>query len=144
MQTMGKIRAACLALTVFAAFSAARAQDVMIVINRQVSISQITPTELREIFTGSRIRFHDGMHAIPVVLKGGPIHEVFLRHHLDQSPEEFRTLWRKAVFSGQGAMPREFASESAALEYIASTPGAIGYVSHVRPDNNVAILAVSK
>lgn len=118
-------------------------QDVVIVANKGSSISQISLSQVREIFTGTRSRFNDGGRAIPVLLKGGPVHEVFLHHYLGDSPEEFRVRWRKAVFTGQGAMPREFVSEAAMLEYIAVTPGAIGYVSRVINPDAVKILGIS-
>jgi hypothetical protein len=119
-----------------------RAQDVMIVVNRGSTVSQITETQLRDIFTGARSRFDDGGRAIPVLLKGGPAHEVFLHRHIGETPDEFRIRWRKAVFTGQGSMPKEFLSETALLEYIAVTPGAIGYVSRVNDPDAVKVLAV--
>jgi hypothetical protein len=122
--------------------AAANAQDVVVVANAGVSVSQIDSLQLREIFTGVRSRFKDGSRAIPVVLKGGPAHEVFLRHHVGQGPDEFRMLWRKAVFTGQGAMLKEFASESAMLDYVAATPGAIGYASRVTPRDSIKVLTV--
>jgi ABC-type phosphate transport system substrate-binding protein len=121
----------------------ASGQDVILVVNKASSISQITPSQVREIFTGTRSRFSDGGRAIPVLRKGGPVHEVFLTHYVGDSPEEFRVRWRKAVFTGQGAMPREFASESAMLDYVASTPGAIGYVSRVIDPDAVKVLVIS-
>ena len=121
---------------------AAEAQDVVVVANGEVSVSQITSSQLRDIFTGVRSRFNDGSRVIPVVLKGGPAHEVFLHNYVGQNPEEFRTLWRKAVFTGQGAMLKEFTSEMALLDYVAATPGAIGYVSHVTPRSTIKVLAV--
>jgi ABC-type phosphate transport system substrate-binding protein len=122
--------------------AAANAQDVVVVANVGVSISQINSSQLREIFTGVRSRFKDGSRAIPVVLKGGPAHEVFLRHYVRQEPDEFRMLWRKAVFTGQGAMLKEFPSEAALLDFVAATPGAIGYVSRVIPRDSIKVLAV--
>jgi ABC-type phosphate transport system substrate-binding protein len=121
----------------------ASSQDIVLVVNKGSSISQITPSQVREIFTGTRSRFSDGGRAIPVLLKGGPVHEVFLTHYVGDSPEEFRVRWRKAVFTGQGAMPKEFASESAMLDYVAATPGAIGYVSRVIDPDAVKILVIS-
>jgi ABC-type phosphate transport system substrate-binding protein len=129
-------------LLAIAGCAAANAQDVMVVANVGVSVSEINAVQLREIFTGVRSRFKDGSRAIPVVLKGGPAHEVFLHHYIGQDPDEFRTLWRKAVFTGQGAMLKEFPSETALLEYVAATPGAIGYVSRVTTKVTVKVLAV--
>jgi hypothetical protein len=65
-------------------------QDILVVANKTVSASEISSTELRDIYTGTRSHFSDGNRAIPVVLKGGPVHEVFLNHYLGENPDEFR------------------------------------------------------
>jgi ABC-type phosphate transport system substrate-binding protein len=140
---MGAIRTAVVVMATALAGTPARAQDVTIVVNRNLSSSAITETQLRDIFTGARSRFDDGRQAAPVLLKGGPVHEVFLRRHIGDTPDEFRARWRKAVFTGQGAMPKEFSSEAELLHYVESTPGAIGYVSHVSGREAVKLLTIT-
>lgn len=142
MRVKGAIHVAMLGIAIILFGTLLRAQDVTIVINRGSSVSQITEAQLRDIFTGTRSRFDDGGRAIPVLLKGGPAHEVFLHRHIRETPDEFRARWRKAVFTGQGSMPKEFASEAALLEYVAVTPGAIGYVSRLKNPDAVKVLAV--
>jgi len=122
---MSKPYSLILLLGSLGSWSGAMAQDVVVVANQGVHVSEITDADLRAIFMGTRTRFADGSHAVPVTLKGGPAHEVFLKKHLGESPEEFRAQWRKEIFTGQGAMPKAFDSESALIEYVASTPGAI-------------------
>ncbi len=141
---MKKTRWLMLLLTFIACWSAACAQDVVLVANKEVQISEIKDADLRAIFMGNKTRFSDGSHAVPVILKGGPIHEVFLQNHLGESPADFQAQWRKAVFTGQGAMPRAFDSESALIEYVAATPGAIGYVSRISPQDPVKRLVSFK
>ena len=121
----------------------AMGQDVVIIANAKVQVSQITTRELRDIFTGSKAKFHDGSAAVPGMLKGGAVHEVFLKKHIGQNPEEFRANWRKIVSAGQGVMPFEFVSESALLNFVENAPGAIGYVSRVPPDTHVKTLSIS-
>jgi ABC-type phosphate transport system substrate-binding protein len=121
----------------------AHAQEIMIVANPATSVSEISRDQLRDIFTGVRNRFGDGSRAVPVLLKGGPVHEVFLSRIVGNNPDEFRVRWRRAVFTGQGSMPKEFQSEAALLDYVATTPGAIGYVSRVPDLNAVKVLTVS-
>jgi ABC-type phosphate transport system substrate-binding protein len=133
-----------LLLASLGSWSAAGAQDVVLVANKSVKISEITNADLRAIFMGTKTRFADGSHAVPVTLKGGPAHEVFLKHYVGEDPEEFRSQWRKVVFTGQGAMPRAFDSESALIEYVAATPGAVGYVSRISSQDNVKLLAAVK
>ena len=138
------IRASLLVLALVLFSSVMRAQDVMIVVSKTSSVSEITEAQLRDIFTGARSQFNNGTRAIPVLLKGGPVHEVFLHRHVGDTPDEFRVRWRKAVFTGQGSMPKEFPSEAAMLEFIAVTPGAIGYVSRISDPDAVKVVAISR
>jgi len=140
-------KARCLMLVALASlglWSAAGAQDVVLVANNGVQISEITNADLRAIFMGTKTRFADGSHAVPVTLKGGPVHEVFLKNHLGEGPEEFRSQWRKLVFTGEGAMPKAFDSESALIEYVSVTPGAVGYASRISSQDHVKHLAAVK
>jgi hypothetical protein len=141
---MKKTRCLILLLGSLGAWCAAKAQDVVLVANKSVQISKITDTDLRAIFTGKKTRFADGSHALPVTLKGGAAHEVFLKNHLGEGPEEFRAQWRKLVFTGEGAMPMSFTSESALIEYVAATRGAVGYVSRFSSQDGVKSLASAK
>jgi ABC-type phosphate transport system substrate-binding protein len=141
---LNRTRFLILLLGSLGSWSPASAQDVVLVANKGVRISEITNADLRAIFMGTKTRFSDGSHAVPVILKGGPVHEVFLRNHIGEGPEEFRSDWRKLVFTGQGAMPKVFDSESALIEYVAATPGAIGYVSRISSPDGVKVLATVK
>jgi len=143
MKTNALIRVFLLAIVLSTICQHARGQDVLIVVNKDSVITQITSAQLRDIFTGTRSRFGSGSRVVPVLLKGGPVHEVFLHHYVGDNPDEFRARWRKAVFTGQGSMPKEFASEAALLEYVAATPGAIGYVSRVQDPTSVKVLTVT-
>jgi len=141
---MGKTCCLILLFGSLGAWCAATAQDVVLVANPSVQISEITNADVRAIFMGTKTRFSDGSHAIPVILKGGATHEVFLKNHVGESPEEFRAQWRKLVFTGQGAMPKTFDSESALIKYVAATPGTVGYVSRVSSQDGVKSLASVK
>jgi ABC-type phosphate transport system substrate-binding protein len=141
---MRKARCLMLLLGSLGSWSAAGAQDVVLVANKGVQISEISNADLRSIFMGTRTRFSDGSHAVPVTLKGGAAHEVFLKNYVGEGPEEFRAQWRKVVFTGQGAMPKAFDSESALIEYVAATPGAVGYASRISSQDNVKLLAAIK
>ena len=126
------------------AWSVAVAQDVVLVANKSVQIVEIRVADVRGIFTGEKTRFSDGSRAVPVILKGGATNEVFLKNYCGESPDEFRAQWRKAVFTGHGAMPRAFVSESELIEYVAATPGAVGYVSRLSAQAKVKSLTPLK
>jgi len=146
MTAAGKIRWLIWLLALVVLCEVGRAQDVVIVVNKDVQISQIKASDLRAIFTGEKTKFADGTHAVPVILKGGPTHEVFVENYCGESPNEFRAQWRKAVFTGQGSMPKTVDSEAAAIDYVAETPGAVGYVSRLssKDKKNVKTLIAVK
>jgi hypothetical protein len=141
---MNKTRWLILLAGLLGCASAAAAQDVVLVANQSVHISEISAADLRAIFVGAKTRFADGSHAVPVILKGGAAHEVFLKKHIGEDPEAFRAQWRKEVFTGEGAMPKICDSEAALLEYVAVTPGAVGYVSRISPQDHVKAISAMK
>jgi hypothetical protein len=144
MKIMSKTRWLILLCCLLHSADAARAQDVVLVVNKKVQISEMKAADVRAIFIGAKTRFADGSHAVPVTLKGGPVHEVFLKNKLGLTPDEFRAQWRKEAFTGQGAIPKAFDSESALIAYVALTPGAVGYASRVSAQDNVKSVTTVK
>jgi len=114
----------------------------VIIANRNVKISDISKSEVRDIFLGASSSFKDGMRAVPVTLKGGVIHETFLKAFIGKNDAGFRGTWRAVIFSGQGIMPKVFESESALIEHVATVPGAIGYVEGTANLEKVKTLTV--
>lgn len=107
----------------------ARAQEVVVVANKSVKAADVGSDELKDVFSGDKSSLKDGSHVVPVTLKGGAAHEAFLKRFLGKNDAAFRAAWRSLVFTGQGSMPKTFDTEAQLLDYVAATPGAIGYVS---------------
>ena len=111
----------------FLGCSFAKAQEVVVVANKSVKASDVSDGDLKDVFSGDKSSLKDGTHVVPVTLKGGPAHEAFLRKYLGKNDAAFRAAWRSLVFTGQGSMPKTFDTDAALVEYVAATPGAIGY-----------------
>jgi len=120
----------------------AKAQDVVVVANSGVKAGEVSSDDVRDVFTGAKSSLKDGSRVTPVTLKNGAGHDAFLKRYVGKSDSAFRAGWRSLVFTGQAAMPKTFDSESALVEYVASTPGAIGYVSKDTDHEKVKTLAV--
>ena len=125
----------------FLSVGISRAQEVVVVSNKNVKASDVTSDELKEVFSGEKTSLKDGSHVVPVTLKGGAAHDAFLRRFVGKNDAAFRAAWRSLVFTGQAAMPKTFDTEAQLLDYVAATPGAIGYVGK-DPGDNVKRLAV--
>jgi ABC-type phosphate transport system substrate-binding protein len=131
----------CALFAVLCCHSWAQAQ-VVVIANPSVKSSEVSTADLRDVFTGAASSLKDGSHVTPVLLKPGAVNDLFLSQYVGKSDAAFRAWWRSLLFSGQGVMPRTFDSESAVVEFVAHTPGAIGYVARSTPHEGVKTLVV--
>jgi ABC-type phosphate transport system substrate-binding protein len=116
--------------------------QVVVIANLGVKATDVSSADLRDVFAGASSSLQDGAHVTPVLLKPGPVNDEFLNLYIGKSDAAFRTTWRSLLFSGQGVMPRSFDSEAALVDYVAHTPGAIGYVAKATPHEGVKVLSV--
>lgn len=128
------------AIAMFAA-SAAKAQ-VVVIANPSVNASSVSKSDLKKVFTGASGRLSSGSHVTPVLLKEGPTHNTFLSAYVEKTPIAILLIWRGLVMSGQGSMPKTFDSEEAMVQYVARTPGSIGYIASATPHDEVKVLKV--
>jgi ABC-type phosphate transport system substrate-binding protein len=121
----------------------AKAQaQVVVIANPSVKSSDVSKSDLREVFTGAASSLKDGSHVTPVLLKAGAANEEFLSAYVGKNDSAFRAGWRSLVFSGQASMPKSLESESAVVAYVAHNAGAIGYIGKGTPHEGVKVLAV--
>ena len=134
----GLIRIAILA---FAAAAAASADDFVVVANGSVTQTEVSSDELKLVFLGSKTSLGGGP-VEPVLAQGGAAHEAFLKACVGKSDAAYRNHLKTQVFTGKGAMPKSLASDTAVLQYVARTKGAIGYVSGAASLGDVKKLSV--
>src|SRR5271155_3660120 len=121
---------------------AAQAQDVVVIVNNGVKATSASSDDIRGVFTGDKSSLGDGSHVTPVTLKSGADHEAFLKTYVGKGDTAYRTAWRSLVFTGQGTMPKTVDSDAAMVDYVAATPGAIGYVGKDVAHDKVKTLAI--
>lgn len=124
------------------ATSVVRAGDLKVIANPSVSASSVSADELKGIFLATRTSLSDGSHVEPVIGKGGPTHEAFLKEFVGKTDSAFETYYRSLVFTGKASMPKTAASDAEMVAYVAKTKGAIGYVSASAPTTGVKTLDV--
>lgn len=116
--------------------------QVVVIVNPGVAATSVSKAELRDVFTGASSSLKGGVQVTPVLLKQGAVNDEFLRLYIGKSDTGFRAGWRSILFSGQGVIPKTLDSEAAVVEYVAHTPGAIGYIGSSTPHEGVKILGV--
>ena len=122
----GGARAATLNITVITAAQAPR-----------LSFDRYT---LRNVFLRKIFVDKDGQRLIPVNLPAGsPLREAFVQEvtHLPDAQQD--DYWNRQYFQGVSP-PYVLASQQAVVRFVATTPGAIGYVTSCYVDSSVRVV----
>jgi TonB family protein len=104
------------------------AESVKIIANSNVQTDEISALEIRSLFLQEKNSLKDGTRIEPVLERGGPTHEAFLKKFLGQNDDRLQRYYQSLVFTGKGSMPKALGSDAEVVAYVARTKGAIGYV----------------
>ena len=116
--------------------------EVIIIANPSVSVSEITKGDLEKIYTGKQVVWKDGQPIKPALLETGDLHTDFITQYVGKTTNQFINYWRRMIFTGQGIQPRTFGMVGDLIEYVAETPGAVGYISSSDQAPNTKTLVV--
>jgi ABC-type phosphate transport system substrate-binding protein len=123
-------------------FSARVYAQVLVIAHPGVTSADVSKADLKDVFSGAAQSLKDGSHVVPVLLKGGTANDSFLSEYIGKPDSAFKATWRSLVFSGQASMPKTLDSEAAMVEYVAHTPGAVGYIGKSAPHEGVKVLPI--
>lgn len=120
----------------------ARADDAVFIVNSQGADASITADDLKSVLLGNKTKWEGGGLIKLAVLTAGPLHDKVVQDNTQRSADQFDKYWKKLVFTGKGFMPMQAADEGALIEYVAKTPGALGYVSASAVTDRVKVISV--
>lgn len=107
-----------------------QAEGQEVIVNRSVTERFLSQSELRAIFSMRLRQWPDGKPIRVFVLPDdNDLHILFAKKILNTFPHQLKRTWDLLVFSGTGQSPTRVGSEREMIEMVATTPGAIGYVS---------------
>ena len=96
--------------------------------------------ELASIYRRKKLFWGNSSTIIPLNLPvTHPLRQSFSRTVLGESPEEMESYWNTQYFHGISP-PYVLASEEAVVQFVATTPGAIGYVNAAAVNDRVHVL----
>jgi hypothetical protein len=103
------------------------APQFYLVAHPSVQADALSREDVRGIYLGYVSRWPDGSDLIPVMQTSGSAQARLLSSVLKKTDQQFKSFWREAIFTGAGLPPKAFATREALLEYVAGTPGALGF-----------------
>ena len=116
--------------------------QVAVITHKSVSVAKIKKSELLDLYTGDIKKWNDKQPVVILDLKPrGDTKKAFYKF-LGKSPSRMKSIWLKMMLSGEGDPPLSMRSEDELLKKVASTPGAIGFVSQRRATGDVKTLSL--
>jgi ABC-type phosphate transport system substrate-binding protein len=112
-----------------------------VVVIGNTNLTRLDVATLEKIYMGKVIEV-DGISVKPVnANSGSAVRNQFLRVYLNEDEDKYTAYWTVRRYIGKGASPRELTSSTDVINFVKSTPGAIGYIDEadVQPGINVLL-----
>ncbi len=127
---MKRIIFALAALGVLMGSQRLEAQEFQVVVHAGAGLTEISRGDLSRIFQKKAGKLPSGENANPVDRSDdAAVREAFSQAVHGRSAQQLAAYWQQQVFSGKDFPPQQKDSDAEVLAYVASTPGAIGYVA---------------
>lgn len=118
------------------------AANFVVVANKDVPVDSLSKAELRAIFLGEKVKWDNRKYIKLAFLDEGDVSKEFLQGVVGKTPSQYDNHWQKMVFSGKGAMPQSFAEMSKVVDYVATHPGAVGFVAAGQAGGSVKTISI--
>jgi len=112
-----------------------------VVVIGHASLTRLDITTVERIYTGKVIEV-DGIVVKPVnATSGSAVRNRFLQVYLNEDEDKYTAYWTVRRYIGKGVSPRELTNSADVINFVKSTPGAIGYIddADVQPGVNVLL-----
>lgn len=120
----------------------ASSSEFIIIANKSIQSTTISVVELKKAFLGEKEIWGNGQKIVVTTLNCGKTHLLFLKQVLHKSCTQFKNYWQQNIFNGQKTPPKSFLNEKELMQYVAQTPGAIGYISRQKIIDEVVVLEI--
>lgn len=115
--------------------------EIAVIANNATTATSLTAKQVRGIFLKKKTKYPDGSAAVPgAQSEGRAISDEFGKKVLKKKPNQLSAYWSKRVFSGKGVPPEKVGDDAAMVDWVAKTPGGIGYVDSKVVNESVKVL----
>lgn len=116
--------------------------QVAIISHKSVPVDSITKSALLDFYTGDIQSWSNDEPVIVVDLKTRGDTKTIFYDFLGKKSSRMKSIWLKKKLSGEWDPPESLESEDDVVKKVASTPGAIGFVSQLKATNDIKILLI--
>lgn len=114
---------------------------VSVVVNKG-NTSELTESQVKNIFMGKLGQFSDGTEAVPVLFEVGEgARSEFDDTVLKRQTSQVDARWSKLIFTGRRNPPLQVKDSGAVLKEVSTNPKAIGYLDSKDVTDSVRVIA---
>lgn len=115
--------------------------DVVVVANSRSGIDKLSRDEVINIFLGRFRQLPSGLSALPIDLPATQAERAtFYRLLVNKELADINAYWARLVFSGRTTPPRQAKSADEVIDFVGTTPGAVGYLDRSKVDARVKVV----
>ncbi len=114
--------------------------QVAVIANKSVPENAVNISKVTDIYSLKAKTWSDGKAIVPLTLKSDNDASNKFFGAIGKSSMEMKKVWMKLQLTGEGQAPEGVGSEEDLLNKVASTPGAIGFVSAGKATDKVKVL----
>ncbi|MBU0680385.1 MAG: hypothetical protein KKD73_03090, partial [Proteobacteria bacterium] len=114
--------------------------DILIIANPQAKITSLTHAELQAIYLSQTATWPNGLDVkLTMLTEEGP-HQEFCQKFLNKSVPQHTRHLRRQLYTGKALPPVHLKTSSAVINYIRTTPGALGFIAEQTPPQGVIVV----
>ncbi len=117
--------------------------DTAVITNSSVATDSLQKADVKKIFLGQKTKWDDGQAIKFVIMEKSDVHKEFIKTFTGKSTSQFKNYWKKQVFTGKGSFPLSLNTEKELIDFVASTEGAVGYISTASVKAGVKKIAIT-
>ena len=128
-------------LSTCAMFPLAGQAELVVVLNAQSTVDQLSKTQVVNIFLGHSRELPNGVPASPVDLPFGMTEKAdFYQTLVNKDLDQIAAYWSRLVFAGSTSPPVQASNVQEVLQYVGSHRGAIAYMERRNVDARVKVV----
>jgi len=130
--------------TLMLARAGAGVNDLAIIVGKNNALDTVTTAEILKIFRAEKRKGADGVKFVIVMREPGAAERALILSKLyGMEEDDYTKYFLQATFVGMvQSAPRELPSAAAMRQFVAATPGAIGYLRAGELDDSVRALKI--
>ena len=115
--------------------------EPVVVVNAASSTTQLSQTDVTNIFMGRYRKLPDGTSAVPIdQADNSPIRIDFYRRLINKDLNEINAYWSRLVFSGRTTPPVPASNATEVIYLLTTTAGGVAYLERSMVDKRLRIV----